>query len=55
MGMTDTGASTDEEALRSMAAQRRVLRAIAYVFMGIGGLMLLPLLVFSVVGISGAP
>ncbi|AXV94647.1 hypothetical protein ACI2UN_08620 [Ralstonia nicotianae] len=55
VGITDSGASTDNEALRSMAVQRRVLRAIAYVFLGIGGLILLPVVFFSVVGISGAP
>lgn len=54
-GLTDSDASTDDEALRSMAAQRRVLHAIAYVFLGIGGLILLPLLFFSAVGIPGAP
>lgn len=48
-------APTDDEDLQSMAVQRRVLRAIAYVFLGIGGLTLLPLLFFSAVGISGAP
>lgn len=51
----DSDASTDGEDLQSMAVQRRVLRAIAYVFLGIGCLILLPLLFFSAVGISGAP
>lgn len=55
VGITDPDAATDADALRSMATQRRVFRAIAYVLLGIGALTLLPLAFFSVVGIPGAP
>ncbi|NMV41910.1 hypothetical protein [Ralstonia insidiosa] len=55
VGITDPDATADAEALRSIAAQRRTFRVIAYVLLGLGTLTLLPLAFFSAVGIPGAP
>lgn len=54
-GMTHQDAGTDTEAIQSLAAQRRVFRAIAYVLFGVGGVILLASAFFGAVGIPGAP
>ena len=54
-GMNHQDAGEDAETLQSLAVQRRVFRAIAYVFFGVGGLILLVSAFFGAVGIPGAP
>ena len=54
-GLTDQDAVTDAETLQSLAAQRRVFRAIAYILFGIGGLIFVVSAFFGAIGIAGAP
>lgn len=54
-GLTGQYAVTDAETLQSLAAQRRVFRAIAYIPFGIGGLTFVVSAFFGAIGIAGAP